>query len=65
MMEEKFEVKPVGVKYICDSCNQGEMVPTNNIKMFEKNIEYIHKCSRCGAERGLNNKYPLIRYEQV
>ncbi|PEE81755.1 hypothetical protein [Bacillus toyonensis] len=65
MMEQKFAVKPVGVKYICDSCKLGEMVLTNNMKIFEKHIEYVHKCKSCGAERRLNDKYPLIRYEQV
>ncbi|HDR7324532.1 hypothetical protein CON85_23610 [Bacillus toyonensis] len=65
MMEQKFAVKPVGVKYVCDSCKGGDMVVTSNMKMLEDHIEYIHKCNRCGLERGLNDKYPLVRYEQV
>ncbi|NRT90081.1 hypothetical protein DE167_000077 [Clostridium beijerinckii] len=25
-MEKEFTVKPVGVKYICDCCNEGEIM---------------------------------------
>lgn len=64
-MEKTFTVKPVGVKYICDSCKNGEMLPTENIKMFEKHIEFTHKCKKCGSEKDFTEKYPLIRYEQL
>ncbi len=31
MMEQRFEVKPIGVKYICDSCEEGEMIYTGEM----------------------------------
>ncbi|MED2129060.1 hypothetical protein P4V88_26680 [Bacillus thuringiensis] len=30
-MEQRFEVKPIGVKYICDSCEEGEMIYTGEM----------------------------------
>ncbi|MBY7121766.1 hypothetical protein ILS93_06535 [Bacillus sp. 16GRE42] len=65
MMEKEFEVRPFGVKYICDSCEEGEMVLTDDFKIYEKHMEFTHKCQKCGAERDFLEKYPLIRYQQV
>lgn len=62
-LEKTFEVKPIGVKYICDSCEKGEMRTTGKMKMFETHAEYHHTCDTCGAESDLPEKYPLIRYQ--
>ncbi|MEK3821360.1 hypothetical protein MKY20_20005 [Cytobacillus sp. FSL W8-0315] len=62
-MEERFIVKPVGVKYICDYCKAGEMQATGEIKMYEKYANFIHKCKKCFKKKELKEKYPLIRYE--
>jgi DNA-directed RNA polymerase subunit RPC12/RpoP len=64
-LEKRFEVKSIGIKYICDTCGEGEMSPTGGLKMFETNATYPHICERCGAEKDLLEKYPLIRYEFV
>ncbi|HZH60698.1 MAG TPA: hypothetical protein VEY70_14215 [Metabacillus sp.] len=61
-MEITFEVKPIGVKYVCDSCGEGEMVP-NGKNDFKYEVKIGHTCSKCGLEKDFAEKYPLIRYE--
>jgi len=64
-MEKIFPVKPLCVKYICDSCGITEMLPTGEIKIHEKYVSFIHKCKSCNTEKELMDKYPLIRYETI
>lgn len=64
-MEKTFEVKPIGIRYICDVCKKGEMHQTEKMKMYEHHATFVHKCSNCGQELELKEKYPTIRYEQV
>lgn len=64
-MEEIFNVKTIGVKYICDSCKEGEMQQTGKMKMYDNHANFIHKCDNCGHEIELREKYPLVRYEQM
>lgn len=61
-MEKEFKVNPVGIKYTCDSCNTGEMLPTGKMNMLEFKATYTHVCNNCGTENNFNEKYPLIRY---
>lgn len=35
-MENEFSVKPVGVKFICYCCNEGEMMPKGGKSMVIK-----------------------------
>lgn len=65
ILEKTFEVKPIGVRYICDVCNKGEMSQTGQLKMYEHHATFVHKCNNCKHELELNEKYPLIRYEQI
>lgn len=60
-MEETFAVKPVGVKYICDSCRKGEMLPTGK-NYWSNPPQFEHECNQCGGKINLEEKYPLIRY---
>jgi uncharacterized protein (DUF983 family) len=62
--ERKFEVKPVGVDYICDDCGAGTMVQTG-MMLLSNPGQYKHRCSHCGKEVGFFTKYPDIRYERV
>lgn len=64
-MEISFSVKPVGIKYVCDSCEIGEMKQTGEMKMHSTHATFIHKCDNCLNEIELKEKYPLIRYELV
>jgi len=64
-VEEKFVVQPVGVRYRCDSCKSGEMLPTGSNDWSSNLPNFEHKCNKCGAKVILNEKYPLIRYEII
>lgn len=61
-MEREFDVKPIGIKYICDVCSKGEMLP-NGKNDFRHSVEIGHTCSYCGEEQKFVVKYPLTRYK--
>lgn len=63
ILEKTFEIKPLGVKYICDECCKGEMLSTRKMKMFDNHAEFSHSCNYCKVERYFLEKYPLIRYQ--
>jgi hypothetical protein len=69
--ERFFDVHPVGVKYICEFCNEGEMkvdtedeerlyIPTDRNKFMIK-----HKCTKCGKTLLLPKSYPYIEWIPV
>lgn len=62
-MEKEYFVIPVGVKYICNFCGGGEMIPTNKNNWSVDPPNFEHKCNNCGKEILLNEKYPTIRYK--
>lgn len=64
-MEQTFEVQPYGVKYICDSCGKGEMLPTGKNDWTVDPPLLEHSCSQCGQKKKFIEKYPLIRYHAV
>ncbi|UOK49472.1 hypothetical protein KU891_29105 (plasmid) [Bacillus tropicus] len=64
-MEQTFEVRPFGVKYICDSCGEGEMLHTGEIKWRSSPPELAHECNQCGHKEYFHDKYPLIRWESL
>lgn len=48
--------------YVCDKCKTGEMKPTGeNIWTVDPPL-FKHKCDTCDEEKGLNEKYPVIKY---
>ena len=60
MGEQKFEVVPYEVKYLCE-CGE-EMKSTG--RMFMSNPpQFPHKCEGCEKEINLTEKYPTIRWE--
>lgn len=61
-MEEKYKVEPVGIKYICDECNMGEMVPTGKNNWSVNPPQFEHSCSMCSQKVYFKEKYPLIRF---
>lgn len=65
ILEVTFDVKPIGINYICDSCQKGEMNQTGEVKMYEHHATFVHKCSNCSEKKELKEKYPLIRYQQI
>ncbi|MGE1060813.1 hypothetical protein [Bacillus sp. GMa5/1] len=62
VLKKLFEVKPYGVKYICDSCEEGEMLPTGKAYWSDP-PKFEHACNQCSAKLSLSEKYPVIRYQ--
>lgn len=61
-MEKRFEVVPVGVKYVCDKCEEGEMQSTGkNMKMADP-PKFEHECIKCKRIEYFAKKYPTIEY---
>ncbi len=60
MAERNYEVKTVGVEYVCDKCGQGTMRPTG-IMLTMSPPKWGHKCNHCGELADLNQTYPTVR----
>ena len=65
--EVLFGITPVGVKYICEFCNEGEMKadasqvmhPAGQIPMFP------HTCTKCGKSMQLPKVYPYVDWTEI
>jgi len=62
--EKLFGVRPIGVKFICPFCNEGEMKsdldnPERMPHMFP------HKCTKCAKTMQLNKVYPYIEWDEI
>lgn len=66
--EQLFKLMPVGVRYICEFCGEGEMetdpnsvmvvpLPTTGMPMMR-----THKCNKCGKTMQLPKTYPYIEW---
>ncbi|MBM7835701.1 hypothetical protein [Clostridium sardiniense] len=64
-MEKETLVKSILVKYICDYCNEGNVIPTGENYWEYNPPKFEHKCTKCGKRILLNDKYPLIRYRSL
>ena len=63
--EEMFDVKPVGIRYICENCHKGEMIASNDTPLIiEGGIPRMrsHKCNNCGTTMLLPKTYPYIEW---
>lgn len=64
--EEAFELKPVGIRYICEFCNEGEMIydSSENVVIVPLNRSTMipHKCNKCGKDMKLPKTYPYIEW---
>lgn len=65
--ERTFDIKPIGVKYICEFCNEGEMVYENDHPIIVEAINikptlYRHVCRSCGKTMQLPKMYPYIEW---
>lgn len=57
MPEKEFEVKTVGIDYVCDVCGVGTMSHTG-IVLSSNPPQYPHKCWNCGHEQTYYSRYP-------
>lgn len=66
--EEKFDIKPVGIRYRCEFCEEGEMKvsddnPTITLTSYPPMIKHI--CTKCGKDMLLPKSYPYIEWIPV
>ena len=62
--EKIFGVRPIGVKYICESCSDGEMKSDPESTLRMPNM-YPHKCTKCGFTMMLPKVYPYIEWQEI
>lgn len=61
-IEVAAEVKIYEIKMKCDKCKKGEMIFQKEVKSSkEYNLEYLHKCNKCGYEEYYKITYPTNR----
>ena len=65
MPERTYEIKPVGVDYVCDKCNTGVMVHNSGIALMCNPPQFVHVCSNCGHEQQMLEVYPTLRWERA
>ena len=65
MPERKFEVRPVGVEYVCGRCGDGVMVAGKLTLGADDEPAWMHTCPSCGHSQPLPEKYPTVRFERV
>ena len=66
--EKLFNVRPVGIRYICELCGKGEMkVDTSpDAQILMSNPPLIpHVCTSCGGKMSLPKQYPYIEWEEI
>ena len=63
--EALFKINPIGVKYICEFCHEGEMEFVHGNKTPQA-VMFEHKCSnvQCGKMLLLPKVYPYIEWNQ-
>ena len=64
MNEERFQIKPEGVRYICEFCNEGEMKFAPE-RQEDNGPLYTHVCTKCNKEMLLQKVYPYIDWIPV
>lgn len=63
--ERSFPIKPIGIKYICEFCGEGEMKMSDDASNFilTSNPPLIkHVCTKCGKDMLLPKSYPYIEW---
>lgn len=64
MSEKTYDIKPIGLMYICDVCKTGEMQQTGFTKLLHPPL-YTHRCAHCGVMEDFFKRYPDILWERV
>lgn len=66
--EQAFSIKPVGIKYICEFCHEGEMIRDKNgprTTLLSNPPFYQHVCTKCGKIMHLPKIYPYVEWIDV
>ena len=64
MTERTYELRAVGVDYLCDACGDGVTVATG-LMLPTDPPKWPHQCNKCGHTANLEQKYPTVRFERV
>lgn len=62
MAEERFTLRPVGVRMRCDVCTEGEMCATDGTMLTTMPPRFPHCCNKCGHKENLKERYPTVRW---
>lgn len=62
MSERTFEVKAVGVEYLCPVCKEGTMEALAGIALTTSPPLYPHSCTKCNSAQNLPVRYPTYRF---
>ena len=66
MPEIKVEAKTYIVKQMCDLCEVGEMLPTEDkIAWLTDPIQFPHQCNVCGITKAYTTRYPYVMHEWI
>ena len=61
MPELKTEIKSYRVTFLCEECNEGDMVYTG-MELTSNPPWYTHRCNKCGEYKNFRRRYPGIVY---
>jgi hypothetical protein len=64
---KEFEVRTVGIDYICDECLEGKMLPTGGSMLLSDPPQFAHQCDNinCCAKANFTERYPTFRVERA
>ena len=62
--EKLFGVRPIGVKYICPFCNEGEMKADHTSTERMPHM-FPHKCTKCNKTMQLEKVYPYVEFDEI
>ena len=64
MPTKEYPVEVVQIGYICDTCEEGEVI-ADSCKPAEVNMTgFTHKCPVCGCRHLLERAYPYNEYRR-
>ncbi len=65
--EEAFPIRPVGIRYRCELCGEGEQIAdshqTISVPLGGPKPMIVHHCNKCGGEMLLPKTYPYVSWE--
>lgn len=64
MAEFKEELKMFLVSYLCDECNEGNMIVGGLVRL-SRPPKYPATCDACGHKQDLDQSYPVRTYEVI
>lgn len=71
--EERFEIRPIGIRYKCPYCHEGEMksiigeeslIKIKNDGKINNPLLFRHICTKCNKTLLLPKQYPYIEWEK-